>query len=355
MGIFFVLFHSLSRKEEKALYFGLFSILLGARVLLTGNRMIYEFFPNIPWVYVNQLDYLFGMMLFPVLALLIRQMGFVKVPKTITRFYIGTAVLIVVFGLVFPNQWYRVFFELFRYVILLFAGYFIYQVARGIQHKRVSAVFMLGSGILMLFAIIAEFFFAASQFLFVAASLGMVGLMAIMVIDDILFIKQSKQILETQVIIDPLTNVYNRLYLSRLMESAYAPQNVDFSLYILFIDLNDFKGVNDRYGHLAGDTVLIAVANRLRAIIDPIGKVFRYGGDEFIAIVSLQEHQMIQEVVAAIGKAIQEPIAIASGSLEISASVGFTPFHSERESLEHAIHRADTTMYEEKSKKKRSS
>ena len=85
---------------------------------------------------------------------------------------------------------------------------------------------------------------------------------------------------------DPLTNVYNRKFLSRFLSEPYRSSE---PLSLCIFDIDSFKHVNDMYGHEKGDEVLISVADAASSIIDPLGgKVIRYGGDEFILLLNMK-------------------------------------------------------------------
>ena len=84
---------------------------------------------------------------------------------------------------------------------------------------------------------------------------------------------------------DPLTGLANRTLLRDRLEHALARSaREDLPTGVLFIDLDEFKDVNDRYGHAAGDAVLVELAGRLRAAVRPADTVARLGGDEFIVV-----------------------------------------------------------------------
>ncbi|MER7005381.1 GGDEF domain-containing protein [Dactylosporangium sp. NPDC000555] len=114
---------------------------------------------------------------------------------------------------------------------------------------------------------------------------------------------------------DPLTSLPNRRALTELLGSRGCTA-------LLLVDLDDFKPVNDRLGHAAGDELLVAVAGRLLAAAGPGDTVVRLGGDEFAVVVAAGDAtaavRVAQNVVAAIG----EPFAVAGTRVRIGASVG---------------------------------
>jgi len=159
-------------------------------------------------------------------------------------------------------------------------------------------------------------------------------------------LKQLYQTAQENSITDELTSLFNRRYLNqKLVEEISRADRYKHSLYLLAVDLDNFKAVNDTLGHQAGDKVLVAVAEIFKKITRPYDVVARSGGDEFTIIVaelSLEQANLIaQRIVRAIEKI---PI---NQSLEISASVGLHAIDASR-APEDAIKEADRAMYEAK-------
>jgi diguanylate cyclase (GGDEF)-like protein len=147
--------------------------------------------------------------------------------------------------------------------------------------------------------------------------------------------------------LDPLTNLPNfRKTKESLRQTLELAKLGGFKMAVLFIDLDDFKDVNDTYGHAVGDAVLYAVADRLRASVRESDLVGRLGGDEFVAVLTNLIHQEDAGLVA--GKIIErlsEPIRFHGASHRIGVSIGISlfPDHAAEESL--LLAAADEAMY----------
>lgn len=148
---------------------------------------------------------------------------------------------------------------------------------------------------------------------------------------------------------DPLTGLFNRTALQQLFK--YEKQRADVlgkKVAFLFIDLDNFKEVNDRYGHAEGDRVLKDIARIIRESIRGTDIAVRIGGDEFLIILPNSNIETAKRVGERIKNAIEETFK----DYGISASYGISIYPNEGETLEELINLADSRMYQMKREKK---
>jgi diguanylate cyclase (GGDEF)-like protein/PAS domain S-box-containing protein len=148
---------------------------------------------------------------------------------------------------------------------------------------------------------------------------------------------------------DPLTGVANRtLFDQRLSAALRAQRRTGTPFAVLAIDLDGFKEVNDAHGHLEGDRALVEVAGRLAASVRQADTVGRVGGDEFMVLCQDASPDDALALAERLVVALSQPVAVAGGKAEMSASIGVAPADREQVSLEALLGAADRAMYDAK-------
>lgn len=156
-------------------------------------------------------------------------------------------------------------------------------------------------------------------------------------------------------ITDQLTGVYNRLYFNEYMSKRLAQAGrYQEDLALIMVDLDGFKGLNDTYGHQAGDEVLVETAALLSNVVRTSDLVFRYGGDEFLVLLAQVECERAQLVKARIEEAVEQWNREKNryGKFRLSLSLGCSTW-TKGDDLLARIGEADAQMYHEKKMKKK--
>ncbi len=153
--------------------------------------------------------------------------------------------------------------------------------------------------------------------------------------------------LEHQASHDPLTDLANRILFAERVGHALErdPENVS----VIFVDIDDFKTVNDSLGHAAGDELLTAIAGRLGDCVRPSDTLARIGGDEFaILLEEAASRDEAIDVAERIGRRLAERFSVAGRSLKVGASYGIARGTTARTTADELIRCADVAMYQAK-------
>ena len=152
--------------------------------------------------------------------------------------------------------------------------------------------------------------------------------------------------------LDGLTKVFNRRALDRYLTKITQKGQLKHELHLLILDIDDFKSINDEYGHVVGDKVLIFIANLLRNTLRDGDKVFRYGGEEFVIILNRITETKCLEIAQRILKTISTNTLLYKGkSVNVTISIGATKY-AEDDTPESLVARADKALYNSKAQGK---
>lgn len=147
---------------------------------------------------------------------------------------------------------------------------------------------------------------------------------------------------------DELTRLPNRRAFEERLGSALAGRGAGERIGVLYVDLDDFKPVNDRLGHAAGDKVLAACGERLRQCVRPADFVARLGGDEFAAIVSVTSSAGAATIAARIVRELEAPFAVEGQTVRLGASIGVAVVPDDGVEPREIVRLADEAMYRTK-------
>jgi diguanylate cyclase len=149
---------------------------------------------------------------------------------------------------------------------------------------------------------------------------------------------------------DPLTNLPNRSLLNdRIEQALIRAQRNGTCIAVLFIDLDNFKEVNDRYGHQVGDELLIAVGERLRQNLRASDTAGRLGGDEFVVLLEIRDrNDPVKMVAERLRRALHVPLLLEPATVSLSASIGIALSTGADDRVEDLLDQADSALLKAK-------
>ncbi len=174
---------------------------------------------------------------------------------------------------------------------------------------------------------------------------GVIGL-----VRDVTTRKHSEDRLVYRAYHDQLTGLPNRLYFKDALKTAIANANrEEHGLSVLLLDLDNFKEVNDRDGHEAGDIILRKSVERIRSNLRRGDSIARYGGDEFVILLPrITGTEDVTTVCEKIIRSLRQPVHAMGSEWRITASIGFTLYPDDARSSTGLINGADEAMYKAK-------
>jgi diguanylate cyclase (GGDEF)-like protein len=159
---------------------------------------------------------------------------------------------------------------------------------------------------------------------------------------------QAEQTIRQLSLRDPLTGLANRRFLLEHEKHLFAgARRARTQIAVLAIDLDDFKAVNDRYGHAAGDTVLLTSSERMKLLLRESDVIARLGGDEFVIVLGQVDNAAAaREVANRVVERLRQPIPLEGGhTAHIGASVGIALCDPDGDTLDTLIKQADAALY----------
>ena len=153
-------------------------------------------------------------------------------------------------------------------------------------------------------------------------------------------------------IVDPLTGLYNRLYFLEVTKKSFKrAKRKDENIILVFLDLDNFKYVNDNYGHEKGDEILKEVAKTLKNMFREYDMIVRYGGDEFVifAEMSINDIANIDDLLKSFKNRIEKKFK----KYILSVSYGIAVFPFDADNIKDLLNIADERMYKQKKQKKK--
>ena len=348
MGLFFFALYAKFSTEKPALLMGLFSILVAFRILFNGYHLIFSLVPGLPWNVMQRITYGLGYVLLPVSGYLILSLDYVKKSRVMSNIYHGLLFVAIGLPVLASNQIYTYYYEIYKYAVVLVSIYITYVLISGILSKKTGAIPVTIGCAFIIAGSIGEMFLGMHNFIVGFSTFIMIAIFLMVEIVTFYSIKVKKENLEVEIMLDRLTSVYNRLYLEQLITGPKFEEREQHRCYVMFIDIDCFKLINDTYGHRVGDLVLIHVANMLKQSIRESDKIFRYGGDEFVILAFLEESKNPNDIRERINLAMKKPFEINGQVIQIRLSIGITEYNMQKEDLYEAILRSDEKMYQVK-------
>lgn len=336
-------------KDRRSLFMASLCALFALRVISTGNHIIYLLNPYYEFslIWILRFEYLSVFLMLPVFTLLANTFKVFHFSKRYQDISYGMLVVFPIISIMVDHSGLEFIYLMFQILVALYGIHFLYHTITSYrkEHLGISSIIVLSISIIG--ALISLFYFNDSRY----TSYFLIFIFVLFINTTVLYrfsiIHSRSEHLENIVKIDPLTKLWNRSYLNEL---KFEPSKYDLDevIYVLFIDLNGFKEINDKHGHKVGDEVLRITARRLRNSCHESDMIFRLGGDEFIVIARMRSGNSIEKVIKRIRDNFNEPFTLVDIKLNLSLAIGYQEFNPSMDDIESIIAISDKKMYEDK-------
>ena len=385
MGIYEMFIYLFRRKEKVFLYFGLINIVISIYTLFKLPYYIKEVYTDFPWIWGHRIELILLYLLFLLYLLLGKSMYPKEMKKVPVIIGVIISLVCIVITLVSQPSFYRPLLDYMYIVLGIYMIYNLYVVLLAYKRKRPTALVNLIAIMVFFTAVINDMFamlnlieslpFMTIGFFFYvliqSINLSREYALKLNEAEDLSFdlqklnltldekikdrteeLNQKNEALKRLTLVDGLTGIYNRRYFDEHLFTYFEEVKLSKKpLSLLMIDVDNFKQYNDQNGHVAGDHLLISLAELLNAICLPNSFVARYGGEEFSIVLMNCSSQEAKKFAENVRLEVEEQKYEHSSVLTyvtISIGVSSTENHSfiHKEEL---VKRADQALYASKS------
>ena len=371
LGLYHLILGVGSSRRLAPLSFAAICLAMALYQLTRENGLFVAIFPWIPWTVEIRLEYtLFGILV-PLTAVFVTALYPREFTGFLSRLSIATAAVFVVLvwstSILVSSQWILLGFQICFLLLALYGGW---RMGQAILRRRPGAHwFLIGCGLWVIAGLcdglLVRFFPGAPPLLpygFFAIVLAQAVMLATAqrraasqaraLSNRLMKVVSEKLLIEREAYRDPLTGLDNRRRLDegvrQLRRRSDGEREEGDWVSLLYLDIDDFKAFNDRYGHDVGDEILIGVAGRLRAEVGPGDLSVRLGGDEFVVLLPGLDAVDAAAQAERLAARMARPLRVGDREVRVSVSIGLASQPADRVDLGELLRQADRAMYAEK-------
>lgn len=336
--------------EKNLFYFSLFTFNISLRLMFTSSRPIVYFWDSISWNTVVRIEYLTGYLMLPLIVLFVTALIDFKLNNLIRKVSFITIGIFSVMVIFTTHHFYTSILFPFIFVsITIIVGALISIIFMYRKNKFYEIILVLSFSNFLI-AMFKQLSDNLISWVPISVFNAVLGLSVILLNSFWTYFKEN-EVMAIKATIDPLTGLYNRHYFHEFGKNMFDMKFVTDHSYVMFLDLDGFKKVNDEFGHENGDIVLRIIGHRIRHCLRNDDLIFRYGGDEFVVLTNSEDQRHVELLTNRLIQAIGEPIINNGNTYEIGVSIGVIRCSKdENMSLEDYIRISDNAMYKAKQK-----
>jgi len=348
IGLAFLLLFFQVKHERSVFYYAIFVLIMTVRMFFTASRAVMLFFPDISWEVVVRIEYLSGFLLLPSIIVFVAYLMNYSKAVHVRNACLGLATFTTIFVMMADHVTYTQFLNPYLYVALFSIIISIILIFLHYRKYVFYETILIISFVNFLIGLFQQLYGDTAAWVPIAVFNSVLGFSFILLDQFRIHIKEQ-EFLAINAAIDPLTSLYNRKFLINFSKSRFRDSLELNMSYVLFLDIDGFKHVNDIYGHDIGDEVMQIIGMRLKNCFSVTDYVFRYGGDEFVILMICDHIEHVKRKAKSVIKSINEPIVVGNTLHHVGISIGITPCDlDKRFDFEYYINASDKAMYSAK-------
>ena len=346
IGVFFLGVFVMHRRRLETLYFALICICMSVYSLLIVDRLIHQLTDSIPWNILVRLEYATGYLLLPLFCLFILELFHYEKLKLLEKGVMIVALVLVGITMLIDNRLYTLIFLPYKYLSVICIGVISLSLVKAVYDGAKGSYLMLTACAAIAIALIKEFGYPNEYSYIPFAGLVVVWCFSLIVIEGFATTDKRNQVLERRIVLDELTGLYNRPYILSFIE-RFTVYVQDETAYLLFLDLDGFKPINDTYGHPVGDQILVKISRALRMALEHSDVIARFGGDEFLILAQHKSRAEIEALALKLIDIVSKEVLVGDLKLTVGVSIGISPY-AKGDLPKAWITRSDQAMYRSK-------
>ncbi|MEM9405460.1 MAG: diguanylate cyclase [Acidobacteriota bacterium] len=374
LGLYHLLTQPIRARRGAPASFGALCLVMAGYQLTRENNLFAVVFPWIRWNYEIRLEYTFFALCVVFASLFMRSLYPGEVSRAIPRagslasglFILGVWTL----PIIQASDWLLL---IFQFTFLGLGAWCVSRIVLAVLRRRPGAHwFLIGASLWVLSAFLDGLLLRFVPGLPRLVPFGFMGLILAQTVllaiaqaqsdqrtkqlsNRLLKLASEKLALETMAYRDPLTGLENRRRLDEGAEKIRQRDDERFagasSVSLLYLDVDDFKTINDEYGHEVGDEALIRIADLLREEFRSYDLSARLGGDEFAVLLGAEESEARSQAQR-LQERLEQPLAVGAREIQVAVSIGVATVDADRVDLGRLLRRADRDMYRDKRARK---
>lgn len=353
--LIFLCFYSKFKDNKSFLYFSILCLFTQLRCLFLNERIVEHIFPNMPFELLSKTAAITYYLYIPVYVLFLREL-FPDLPKKILKAALYFSIVFTIICTITNNTFYDRLAFLGEAGLLIILPSLLIFLIKKVKCKEENSLISLTAFIVLILAslndmlvsngmIFGRYGFQVGMFIFAFLETYIIISKYSNEIINIEKLKIEKQIIYEKSIKDDLTGLYKRNYIDKILDrvmGVYIEKGEIFS--VIMFDIDYFKKINDKYGHLIGDDVLVVVSNIIKKSISNTDYAGRYGGEEFIIVMPNTGEQAAKEIAEKIRINIYD--YIWENGMKVTISGGI--YENKVSMNSECIKNADNLLYEAK-------